>query len=63
MLVCTARQMAAIDHETIAGGIAGEKLMERAGQAMTEVLLDFLAETESGREDQGVLVICGKGNK
>ena len=59
MLVCTARQMAAIDRETIAGGIAGEKLMEQAGQAMTEALLDFLDETESGA---GVLIICGKGN-
>ena len=44
MLVCTARQMAAIDREPIAGGISGERLMERAGQAMTEILLDFMAE-------------------
>ncbi|MCK9995486.1 MAG: NAD(P)H-hydrate dehydratase [Candidatus Krumholzibacteria bacterium] len=72
MRVCTAKQMAAIDRETIAGGIAGEALMERAGQAMTEALLGFLDETESGAEDHdhgtdgeggpGVLVICGKGN-
>jgi hydroxyethylthiazole kinase-like uncharacterized protein yjeF len=51
MLVCTARQMAAIDRETIAGGIPGEKLMERAGQAMAEVLLDFLAETVAHQDD------------
>jgi len=43
--------MAAIDRETIAGGIAGEELMERAGQAMTEALLDFLDEAKSGSED------------
>jgi len=51
MRVCTARQMAAIDRETIAGGIAGERLMERAGQAMAEVLLDFLAETVAHQDD------------
>ena len=66
MLVSTATQMAAIDHETIAGGITGEKLMERAGQAMTEILLDFMAEIGSGHEGHdhgdGVLIICGKGN-
>ena len=62
MLVCTARQMAAIDRETIAGGIPAERLMERAGQAMTEVLLDFMAAAGSGGENQGVLIICGKGN-
>ena len=33
-------QMAAIDRETIAGGVPGAELMERAGQAMAEVLLD-----------------------
>ncbi len=59
MRVCTAKQMAAIDRETINGGIAGEALMERAGQAMTEALLEFLDETESV---PGILVLCGKGN-
>ena len=51
MRVCTAGQMAAIDAETIAGGVPGEKLMERAGHALTEVLLDFLAENEEGDHD------------
>ncbi len=50
MRVCTAKQMAAIDSETIAGGVPGERLMERAGQALTEVLLDFLAEITSDHE-------------
>ncbi len=76
MRVCTAGQMAAIDAETIAGGIPGEKLMERAGHALTEALLDFLAENGGGEHDghdhdhgscdhdhgPGVLIICGKGN-
>jgi len=51
MRVCTAKQMAAIDRETIAAGTAGEDLMERAGEAMTEALLGFLDESESGEED------------
>jgi len=50
MRVCTAKQMAAIDRETIAGGVPGERLMERAGHALTEALLDFLAEVGSDHE-------------
>ncbi len=78
MRVCTAVQMAAIDADTIAGGIPGEKLMERAGHVLAEALLDFLAENSDGAHDEhdhdhdhgscshdhgpGVLIICGKGN-
>ena len=51
MRVCTAGQMAAIDAETIAGGVSGEKLMERAGHALTGALLDFLAESGDGEHD------------
>ncbi len=59
MRVCTAQQMAAIDRETIAGGLSGSELMERAGTAMSEIVQDFLGhETTEG----GALVICGKGN-
>jgi NAD(P)H-hydrate epimerase len=70
--------MAEIDRETIADGISGEKLMERAGHALTEVLLEFLSESDSttehhhhegcghepgeAEEGPGVLIICGKGN-
>ena len=51
MLVCTSVQMAAIDAETIAAGTSGEKLMERAGHALSEALLDFMAENgDSGHE-------------
>ncbi len=61
MRVCTAAEMAAIDSATIAGGVAGSELMERAGQAMTEVLWDFLDELEVP-STPAVLVVCGKGN-
>ncbi|MGD9547194.1 MAG: NAD(P)H-hydrate dehydratase [Candidatus Krumholzibacteriia bacterium] len=59
MRVCTSAQMAAIDRETIEGGVSGLELMERAGGAMTEVLLDFLADEDL---DGGALVLVGKGN-
>jgi NAD(P)H-hydrate epimerase len=59
MLVCTARQMAAIDHETIAAGTPGAKLMERAGQAMTQVLLDLLAEAHDGPDGHQRDSCCG----
>ncbi|MEN8006495.1 MAG: NAD(P)H-hydrate dehydratase [Candidatus Krumholzibacteriota bacterium] len=72
MLVCTAAQMAAIDAETIGGGVPGEKLMERAGHALAGALLEFLADGNEGGHDHhhescgdegpGVLIICGKGN-
>ena len=68
MRVCTARQMAEIDRETIAGGVPAIELMERAGAAMTEAMLDFLAERETGQgcdhepDPARVLILCGKGN-
>lgn len=59
MRVCTAQQMAAIDAATIAGGIPGHVLMERAGQAMAKIIRDLYRDCGlSG----GVLVVCGKGN-
>jgi len=61
MLVCTARQMAEIDRETIASEVAGEVLMERAGEAITAVLLRRHGE-RPGRHTEKVLVVCGKGN-
>jgi hydroxyethylthiazole kinase-like uncharacterized protein yjeF len=69
MRVCTATQMAAIDRETIAGGVPGLELMERAGSAMTEVLWEFLESLDhdhhGGHEQPAearVLIVCGKGN-
>lgn len=77
MRVSTAKEMAEIDRVTIAGGVPGIELMERAGEAMTEMILDFLHEhggdgSGAGRhthgaaaadaQGTGVLVICGKGN-
>ena len=50
--------MAEIDRETIAGGIPGEKLMERAGQALAAELLDFLEENLAGDHHHGG---CGCG--
>lgn len=73
MRVCTATEMAAIDRDTIAAGVPGHELMERAGTAMTEVLWEFLEgldhhhdhhHDEAGEEPAPprVLVVCGKGN-
>lgn len=55
MKVVTAQQMAAIDRETIAGGIPGEELMERAGTAMAGIVLDVLfhADDHDGCGDEG----------
>jgi len=73
MRVCTSAQMAAIDRETIDGGLPGIELMERAGIAMTEILLDMLADGTDHHHDCGhahhgeddspsILILCGKGN-
>jgi len=58
MRVCTARQMALIDRETIAGGIPGRELMERAGAAVCDAL------DAGGWLDPGgpVAIVCGRGN-
>jgi NAD(P)H-hydrate epimerase len=58
MRIVTARQMAAIDRETIDAGTPSLELMERAGAALCDAL------DASGRlADSGpILVICGKGN-
>jgi len=50
--------MSAIDQETIAGGVPGLELMERAGLA----LCDALDQGDWLREDGPVLIVCGKGN-
>lgn len=73
MRVCTSRQMAAIDAETIEGGIPGRELMERAGGSVVEAVLDRLEGLDS-HHDHGacshdhddappaVLILVGKGN-
>jgi len=59
MKVATARQMAAIDRETIAGGVSGPELMERAGREIVRATLELFPDlAPPGR----VAVCCGKGN-
>lgn len=62
MRVCTSGQMARIDRATIAGGTPGLELMERAGETMTGLVLDFLEGLDLSGEEPKVLVLCGKGN-
>jgi len=67
--------MAAIDRETISMGEPGIDLMERAGQAIAEVVLERLDDADEGcghdpgcghdhgdDAGRGVLVLVGKGN-
>lgn len=59
MRIATAAQMAAIDRDTIAGGVSGRDLMECAGREMTwQLLREFPELVPPDR----VSVICGKGN-
>lgn len=59
MRVCTSRQMAAIDRRTIDDGVPALELMERAGQALTGHVLEFLAEhAGDGHGHEGG---CGHG--
>jgi len=44
MRVSTAREMIEIDRATIAAGVPGLELMERAGEVMAEMVMDFLHE-------------------
>lgn len=59
MRVATAREMAAIDRETIAGGVPGEELMERAGREIVRKLLDLFGDLAPPHR---VAICCGKGN-
>ncbi len=58
MRVVTARQMAAIDRDTIAAGTTGLDLMRRAGAAISGAL------DAGGWLDAGgpVVIVCGRGN-
>jgi len=60
MKIVTARQMAALDRETIEGhGIPGLDLMERAGAGIAEEVLAMLDRLDGPRR---VLLFAGKGN-
>ncbi len=59
MIVVTAEQMRELDRLTIQDyGTASLTLMERAGAAVTEAILENFA----GQAKQGVLIVAGKGN-
>lgn len=59
MRVATAGEMAAIDRDTIAGGVPGSELMERAGREIVRAALDLFPELAP---PAGVAICCGKGN-
>lgn len=52
MRVSTAQEMRAIDQATIAAGTSAAQLMERAGEAMAECVLEFLDEQEHAQETE-----------
>lgn len=56
MKVVTPQEMAELDHKTIASGISGIALMEKAGVECAQVILKGL------KEGAQVCVICGAGN-
>jgi ADP-dependent NAD(P)H-hydrate dehydratase / NAD(P)H-hydrate epimerase len=57
--IATSGQMAAIDKQTIGGGVAGLELMERAGQEIVYALLDYFPDLVP---PSSVAICCGKGN-
>ena len=59
MRVATAREMSAVDRETIEGGTPGLELMERAGREMTWELLRQYPHLEPPAQ---IAVCCGRGN-
>ncbi len=59
MRVATAKQMAAIDRETIDGGVPGLELMERAGEQIAGAIRGLFPDLVPPAR---VLVVCGKGN-
>ncbi|MBU5304872.1 NAD(P)H-hydrate dehydratase [Eubacterium callanderi] len=56
MKVVTPQEMAQMDQKTIASGISGIDLMEKAGTECTQVIESTL------KEDMLICVICGPGN-
>lgn len=60
MRLVTAEEMRTLDRLTIEGGTPGHVLMERAGQGVTQVLLECVPRLR--RRGSRVLVVAGKGN-
>lgn len=59
MKICTPKQMQEIDRKAIDGlGIPGLELMENAGRAVYEMILEYYGPAEKNR----VTVVAGKGN-
>ncbi|MEG0378332.1 MAG: NAD(P)H-hydrate epimerase, partial [Eubacterium sp.] len=56
MKVVTPQEMAELDHKTIASGISGIALMEKAGTECARVILEEL------QEGAQVCIVCGAGN-
>jgi hydroxyethylthiazole kinase-like uncharacterized protein yjeF len=60
--VVTARQMRAIDEQTIRDHVSGLKLMERAGAAVVAEITGHLSRYRHDGHRRKVVVVCGKGN-
>jgi hydroxyethylthiazole kinase-like uncharacterized protein yjeF len=54
----TTAQIRELDRQTIAAGIPGEELMERAGYAVAKTTVEFLKR----RDSRSALLFAGKGN-
>lgn len=59
MKVATAQQMREIDRAAMDRGVAGIVLMENAGCAVVEAVLDLLADAPG---DPTIVIVAGKGN-
>src|SRR5437867_35800 len=58
MKAVTIEQMRQLDERTIASGVSGEDLMERAGYAVAKAAVEFLKR----RDSRAALLFAGKGN-
>src|SRR3546814_19284518 len=53
--IATAAEMRAADSATIAGGVSGDELMDRAGRAVADAIVGLIGPEK-------LLVLCGCGN-
>jgi hydroxyethylthiazole kinase-like uncharacterized protein yjeF len=60
--VVTARQMRALDEQTIRDHVPGIKLMELAGAAVADVIINRPLGFDTAIHQPRVVVVCGKGN-